>query len=127
MAETVRNPETRFERSDVPLKLVGYLAAGLAAGIVAVPLLVLAIFPGARRDQPQAPSAPPPAPRLQTQPATDLAIHRALEAERLSTYSWVDRAHGVVHVPIEEAMRRVAAGGIADWPAAAGQTAQGGR
>jgi hypothetical protein len=119
MAETVHNPETRFERSDVPLKLVAYLGAGLAAALLLFPLLVLVLLPGSVRDTPTAPSALPPAPPLQTQPETDLAIHRAAEEEHLSSWGWVDRARGVVHMPIEEAMRRTAAAGIPDWPAGA--------
>ena len=123
MAEPVRHPETRFEPSDVSLRLVGRLAAGLGAAIVGLPLLILLVYPDARKDTPNAPSALPAAPPLQTQPASDLALHRAVEAQRLASWGWVDRAAGRVHMPIDEAMRRVARDGIADWPGAAARPA----
>lgn len=39
----------------------------------------------------------------------DASIARQLEAERrvLSSYGWVDRENGLVHIPIEEAMKRL--------------------
>ncbi|HVO19174.1 MAG TPA: hypothetical protein VMU15_07960 [Anaeromyxobacter sp.] len=35
---------------------------------------------------------------------------RARDQERLASYGWVDRKAGVAHIPIDEAMRLVAAG-----------------
>jgi len=35
---------------------------------------------------------------------------RARDLERLSSYGWVDRKAGVAHIPIDQAMRLVAAG-----------------
>jgi hypothetical protein len=54
----------------------------------------------------------PPEPRLQATPALDLARARAKEDERLSTYGWIDRQAGVVHLPIERAMELVAREGL---------------
>jgi hypothetical protein len=54
----------------------------------------------------------PEAPRLEALP---LAPRRALNAEEtevLTTYGWVDRSAGVVRIPVEEAMRKIAAGGV---------------
>lgn len=53
----------------------------------------------------------PPAPRLQTDPRADLQALRARDAERLSTYAWVDREAGVARIPIERAMALLAARG----------------
>lgn len=39
-----------------------------------------------------------------------LADMLAAQRERLSTYGFVDRERGRIHIPIEEAMKRVAAG-----------------
>ncbi len=41
------------------------------------------------------------------------------EMQSLNGVWWVDRASGRVHMPIAEAMRRVAREGIPDWPKAA--------
>jgi hypothetical protein len=35
---------------------------------------------------------------------------------KLDTYYWIDRDRGIVHIPIEEAMKRVAAQGIPGFP-----------
>jgi len=47
----------------------------------------------------------PPAPRLQVDPLGDLERLRASEDAMLEGYGWVDRQHGVVRVPIGQAMR----------------------
>jgi hypothetical protein len=117
MAEMQRE-ETRYERSDAPPALIGKIAAGLAAAIVAVPLVMLIVFPRAAGDRPKQPSLTPPAPRLQNDEFRDLAALRRAEDSRLATYGWIDRDRGVVRIPIEEAMRIVAERGIPDWPEA---------
>jgi hypothetical protein len=47
----------------------------------------------------------PPEPRLQTNPRQDLIDMRAKEEAILETYGWVDKAAGVVRIPITEAMK----------------------
>ena len=54
----------------------------------------------------------PPEPRLQDAPAIDLEVFREREEKRLSTYGWIDRANGVVRIPIERAMELVAREGL---------------
>jgi hypothetical protein len=54
----------------------------------------------------------PPLPRLQALPSLDLRKFREREDERLSTYGWIDRRAGVVHVPIERAMELVSKEGF---------------
>ncbi len=54
----------------------------------------------------------PPEPRLQDDPAVDLALFREREQKKLSTYAWIDRANGVVRIPIERAMELVAREGL---------------
>ena len=49
-----------------------------------------------------------PLPRLQTQPFKDVHQLKQAQLERLSSYGWVDQGAGVVHLPIEDAMRIVA-------------------
>jgi hypothetical protein len=45
-----------------------------------------------------------PEPRLQADEALDLERQRASEETQLRAYGWVDRAAGVVQIPIERAM-----------------------
>jgi hypothetical protein len=47
----------------------------------------------------------PPAPRLQQHPDRDLTEFRATEERRLHGYGWVSKEAGVVHIPIEDAIR----------------------
>lgn len=46
----------------------------------------------------------PPPPRLQTDPANDLARMRAAEDRALAGYRWIDKERGVVQLPIDRAM-----------------------
>ncbi len=46
----------------------------------------------------------PPAPRLQTQPFTDVLELKTHQRGVLHGYGWIDKANGVVHIPIERAM-----------------------
>ncbi len=76
---------------------VWFLVVGLRASAVASdpppPLL-----PEARAPE------PPPAPRLQTDPVSDLAALRARERELLEGWAWVDRGAGIARIPVAEAM-----------------------
>jgi hypothetical protein len=47
----------------------------------------------------------PPAPRLQQFPRTELYRFRVEEQRLLDRYGWMNRDAGIVHIPIEEAMR----------------------
>jgi hypothetical protein len=54
----------------------------------------------------------PPEPRLQSQPSKDLKELREREDKRLTSYGWVNRNNGIVHIPIEHAMRLVIQKGL---------------
>lgn len=47
----------------------------------------------------------PPSPRLQQFPLNDLYQFRTEEENLLRRYGWLNRDAGIVHIPIEEAMR----------------------
>jgi hypothetical protein len=47
----------------------------------------------------------PPAPRLQQFPVNDLHQFRLGEESLLQGYGWMNKDAGIVHIPIEEAMR----------------------
>ena len=68
----------------------------------------------------------PAAPRLQQFPRNEIYEFRLKEEAELHGYGWVDKNAGVVHIPIEEAMRRVLEQGLparADDPAQPAPTA----
>jgi hypothetical protein len=106
----------RFEREDVGPKLIARAAAGLALMTVAVAAIAawLLVFLRGRESagDPQRPAlffstgeSQPEGVRLQTTPLTDLRARREEERKILTGYGWVDQTAGVVHIPIDEAMR----------------------
>lgn len=106
----------RHERSDVNVRAILSVGAGLAAvtmvmaGLVWLLVLLLARSNAdtAPREFPLAATYEqrlPPEPRLQTNPREDLQTLRQAEERLLRTYGWVDKDSGVVRIPIDEAMR----------------------
>ena len=64
----------------------------------------------------------PPEPRLQSDPAGDLARFRERENATLNGYGWVDRPAGVVRIPVERAMDIIAQRGLPVLPVSSGRT-----
>lgn len=60
----------------------------------------------------------PPAPRLLVYEPRHWKDFQTAETERLSSYGWMDRSTGAVHVPIERAMDLIAVRGVGPLPAA---------
>ncbi len=84
--------------------LVGLIGFVLVAGA----LLAGSLSPDKSIVITPAPTLLPPAPRLETYPGENFpALHATQEAE-LNSYGWVDRQKGVVHIPIEQAMKLIA-------------------
>jgi hypothetical protein len=123
MADTVEyvhdNPKTSREEADWPIGWVGLILLGTLVFLVIVPFVLMAAFPRSLPDASRRVLVEPPAPRLQVNPAADLARFRAEEDRRLNTYYWVDRQHGIVHIPIREAMKKLVRDGIPGFPKAA--------
>jgi len=120
MAEPTPSP-ARYEPADVTF---GFLLTGAVGVLTAVALcagFVIWLYPDATQDHRLASPLPVyPAPRLQASPHNDLVQFTAAELKRLNSTGWVDKQHGIVHIPIDDAMRRIAQQGIADWPRPAG-------
>jgi hypothetical protein len=55
---------------------------------------------------------------LQTDAEGDLARFRTEENQRLNSYYWIDKQKGTVHVPTEQAMRKLVQTGIPGFPKA---------
>lgn len=113
------NPNIAFEASDLSVRAVGATALGVAAFLVFIALVLAWGYSGATRDVYKAPTMLPPAPALQSDPHSELIAYEKEKQARLTSYGWVDRAKGIVHIPIDEAMRRVATQGIPGWPGGA--------
>lgn len=110
-----RNPEIRFEASDVRAAAILKFALWLALSTVLVLFLMRLMYVGfAKFEAAQQPLPPimqtdanrqPPLPRLQELPAVDLFEYRREDDRVLRSYGWVDPTRGIVRIPIEEAMR----------------------
>ena len=107
-----------YERSDIESIHIAWLAAGLAFFVIATPLLMPVVFSQALSHR--TPLAPPPlsadAPRLEIQPRDDLRNFNRGEAEFLNSYGWTDRSHGIVRIPVKQAMKLLAQKGLPGWP-----------
>lgn len=132
------NPETHHEHSDVPVRPLLWLIAIFIVLSFVIYFLILFLYKGMvsaerkRMDPPETQVARPadasvpknqpflqPFPRLDAEkrvivpnrntPATDMAGMRRSQEHVLHTYGWVDKQHGVVHIPIEEAKKLFAA------------------
>ena len=110
------NRNTRFERSDMSVGVIVALAAGVLVYVTLTPFILTQIYRPALSDVSRALNIKPPAPELQLNTTADLAKFRMQEEQRLESYGWVDRSKGIAHIPIAQAMRDVAARGIADFP-----------
>jgi len=135
----VVNVETRHEESDVNVRaLIWFMVAFVIfAAVTHAGLYMLFKFyrnmeRGAAANAPISSVAMPqgadvpPAPRLQpfrmpgnqdvpptsNTPVTDMAGMRAGEVERLNSYGWVDKQHGIVRIPIEEAKKLALQSGV---------------
>jgi len=49
----------------------------------------------------------PPLPRIQVEPVQELREVQQEQSGAINNYGWVDRSHGVVHIPIDEAMKLI--------------------
>jgi hypothetical protein len=112
------NPETDFERQDWNIKAVAILAIIIFAFLVLIPLILRGAFPQAVTDASRKQAVVPPAPLLQTDPSVDLKDFRAEEEARLNSYGWIDRDKGIVHMPLDEAMKQILEKGVPDFPKA---------
>jgi hypothetical protein len=98
----------------------------VAVGVTAIVIFLLgsvaATWVLSKRREALLPQGPPPVPAEAGQPKIGILEQpmfenmrtaeelRAEQLERLGSYGWVDRATGTIHIPIEEAMKRVAGG-----------------
>jgi len=119
MADTEKLiPDARHERTDIGERFIWAAAALLLGLLIGCALLARWLYPQSLSDATLILPLPVyPAPRLQPDPAADMRAFHAQELRQLDSTGWVDQAHGVVHIPIADAMRIVEREGIPGWPA----------
>jgi hypothetical protein len=137
----VVNVETRHEESDVNVRaLIWFMVVFIIfAAVTHVALYLLYRF-YRNMERGEAANAPissvamprdadvPPTPHLQpfptrmpneevvpptrNTPVTDMIDMRASEEQRLNSYGWVDKQHGIAHIPISEAKKLALQSGV---------------
>lgn len=116
-------PVARHEPTDIGEGFIWGAVALVLGVLILCAFLVLWLYPQSRLDRTlHLPLPLYPAPRLQANPPADLQRFHSEEMLRLNSSGWVDKAHGVAHIPITDAMREVAKEGIPGWPAAPGSS-----
>lgn len=111
-----QNSSVAFEPSDWALWPVALVYIGAIVLLVVSSLVLMIAYPSATRDVERAVRIAPPSPRLQTDPQGDLQNFRTAEDKRLNTYYWINKSQGLVHIPIGQAMRKLATAGIPGFP-----------
>lgn len=112
----LENPNTAFEPSDWPLGPVALIYIAILMLLATSCLVLIAAFPDALPDVDRTLRITPPGPRLQTNPEAELQRLRAEEEKWLNTYHWIDERQGIVHIPIDEAMKKLARTGAPGFP-----------
>jgi hypothetical protein len=113
----------RHEARDFDERLIWIGIPALVAAVVGLGLLVVWLFPGSTVDKTVTLPLPQyPSPQLQADPVRDMQKFREQEMRALDGTGWIDRAHGIAHIPISDAMRLTARDGIPGWPTPSGQT-----
>jgi hypothetical protein len=112
--------EALREDRGIHLAAIRLGALAIAAGIVfaLAGSWMLLRWLGPATNTASAPAAIP-APRLQPAPQQERVRYFAEKERRLATWGWVDRDAGIAHIPLDEAMRLMAARAGAN-PAGAG-------
>ena len=113
--------EPGYETRDINVRVVIWFAVILVGSAVVIHVALAGIYQLLKHRYPSPeppsrisfhPSNSAPEPQLQVDPRADFANFEAEENARLNSYGWIDRAHGVIHIPIERAMELVAQRGL---------------
>lgn len=107
-----------YERSDVGLRLVGWLAAGLVTFVVVTLLVLPFLFPLSTKHITPAsrPAMSSGAPPLEVDPRATLQATRQGNAQVERGYGWADRSRGEVRIPINRAVEMLLRKGLPGWP-----------
>lgn len=119
MAEPENIPQARHETRDVTFTFAVFWFGGITVALGACVAIIMAIWPESLNNTSIRNVMPVPAfpqPVLQTSDRADMSAFLRAELQELNSIGWVDRKAGIVHIPIEEAMQKIAAQGIPDWP-----------
>jgi hypothetical protein len=120
MSDTKPSADVGYEAADASPATLVLWGIALIAVIVFAVIASWAFFDllaanAARNDTAPSPlvsKEPPPAPRLLVNEPADLKTVRREEEQVLDSYAWVDKARGIVRIPVARAMELVAKEGL---------------
>lgn len=117
------NADIKFEHSDANVRALGWIlvviviaGVGLHFGLNAL-YGVFAVNASASGRETEVRGRQRPmsaAPQLLVIPEADIDQVRTTENQKLGTYGWVDKEKGIVHIPIDQAMKMIAERGTAE-------------
>ncbi len=112
------NKHFGYERSDVGLRLVGWLAGGLATFVAVTPLVLPLMFPASTRHITPAsrPALSSNAPALEVRPRDTLPKSEEGQTRIEHSYGWIDRDRGQVRIPVDRAIEVLLRKGLPGWP-----------
>ena len=109
--ETVETSEAKYEKRDANLRAILLFGGGLVAMTLAALVgmwLMFNAFAGRELRRDPSPLAgarqASSAPKLQVDPAKEMAELRAAEEKLLNSYEWVNKEAGIARIPIRRAM-----------------------
>lgn len=116
-------PELRHERTDADVWALSKFAIALLLLCIASLGAVFGLFryfegryggvlPRATQSLDLDARRLPPAPQLEVTEKEDLEAQRTAERQILTSYGWVDREHGIVRIPIDQAIDLLAASNL---------------
>jgi hypothetical protein len=117
-AEHSTRVKTAFEPTDWNVAPIAAIYVGVLVLLVLSGVAIIVAYPTSLPDVGRSLHINPPGPRLQTNDQADLGRFRAEEDGKLNGYYWIDRQRGVAHIPIGEAMQKLARSGIDGFPKA---------
>jgi|SRR5947209_6129895 len=114
------NTNVQFERRDVNVRAMAWIGAAIVITAIVLHAGLYWLFDEFRdtaaesgrvkKKQEQVEQPAGGQPKLQVDPATEINQFRDEENKKLTTYGWVNKDNGIVHIPIEQAMKLVAGG-----------------
>jgi len=113
-------PELRHERTDADVWALSKFAIALLLVCITSLAVIFGLFryfenkyggplPRATQSLDLDARHLPPAPQLELTEPEDLAAQRMAERQILTSYGWIDREHGIVRIPISQAIDMLAA------------------
>ncbi len=113
--------DVRYEITDADARKVFFVGAGVllfATAVVFLLYFLYSYFRGTEARNSPKPLFPgqsqpyPPEPRLEPYPYRNWNIARSEAEWELHHYQWIDRQHGIVTIPIDQAINLIAQHGI---------------